>query len=106
MRTDLTASATINPKSQPKLQTFVRLQYDEARQRWVLQAPERVLVLDETSKEIVDLCTGDASVGQIVDRLAADYEDARDMIEHDVLAVLRLLADKNLLAFEQASGAE
>ncbi len=93
MRTDLTASATISPKSQPKLQTFVRLQYDEARQRWVLQAPERVLVLDETSKEIVD-------------RLAADYEDARDMIEHDVLAVLRLLADKNLLAFEQASGAE
>ena len=106
MRTDLTASATINPDSQPKLQTFVRLQYDEARQRWVLQAPERVLVLDETSKEIVDLCTGEASVGQIVDRLAADYEDARDMIEHDVLAVLRLLADKNLLVFEQASGAE
>jgi pyrroloquinoline quinone biosynthesis protein D len=106
MRTDLTASATISPKSQPKLQTFVRLQYDEARQRWVLQAPERVLVLDETSKEIIDLCTGEASVGQIVDRLAADYEDARDMIEHDVLAVLRLLADKNLLAFEQASGAE
>ncbi len=63
-------------------------------------------MLDETSKEIVDLCTGEASVGQIVDRLAADYEDARDMNEHDVLAVLRLLADKKLLVFEQASGAE
>ncbi len=106
MRADLTASATINPDSQPQLEPFVRLQYDEARQRWVLQAPERVLVLDETSKEIIDLCTGEASVGQIVDRLAADYEAPRDMIEHDVLAVLRLLADKNLLAFEQASGAE
>ncbi len=106
MRTDLTASATINPDSQPKLQTFVRLQYDEARQRWVLQAPERVLVLDETSKEIIDLCTGEASVGQIVDRLAVDYEAPRAMIEHDVLAVLRLLTDKNLLVFEQASGAE
>ncbi len=102
----MTASATINPDSQPKLQAFVRQQYDETRQRWVLQAPERVLVLDETSKEIVDLCTGEASVGQIVDRLTADYDAPRDMIEHDVLAVLRLLAGKNLLVFEQPSGAE
>jgi pyrroloquinoline quinone biosynthesis protein D len=105
MRPNLTDGATIGPDSQPSLQAFVRLQYDEARQRWVLQAPERVLVLDETSKEIVDLCTGEASVGQIVERLAADYEAPRDMIEHDVMAVLRLLADKNLLVVEPTSGA-
>ncbi len=93
---------SVSPASRPKLQSFVRPQYDQTRERWVLQAPERVLVLDETGKEIIDLCTGEASVAEILDRLAAEYDAPREMIEHDVLAVIRLLRDKGFLVLADA----
>ena len=92
--------ATLEAGGRPRLQSFVRLQYDSARERWVLQAPERVLVLDETGKEIVDLCSGEMSVAEIVERLARDYDAPADVIAHDVSAVVRLLAEKNLLVIE------
>jgi pyrroloquinoline quinone biosynthesis protein D len=82
----------------PKLQSFVRLQYDEVRERWVLQAPERVFVLDETGKEIVVLCDGKRSIGDIVERFVAIYDAPRDVIAHDVAAVIQLLKDKGMLA--------
>lgn len=87
-------------EGRPKLQSFVRLQYDEARERWVLQAPERVMVLDETGKEIVDLCSGEMSIAQIVEHLASEYDAPKDVITHDVLAVVKLLADKGMLVIE------
>ena len=76
------------------------LQYDETRERWVLQAPERVLVLDETGKEIVVLCDGKRSIGDIVDRFVAVYDAPRDIIAHDVGAVIQLLTDKGVLTIE------
>ena len=90
----------LSPKGRPKLQSFVRLQYDDTRERWVLQAPERVLVLDETSKEIVVLCDGKVSIGDIVDRFVAVYEAPRDVIAHDVGAVIQLLKNKGLVTIE------
>jgi len=79
------------------LANYVRQQFDETRDTWVLQAPERVLVLDETSKEILDLCDGTRGVDDIVARLATAYDAPRDVIAHDVRALLTLLAEKNLL---------
>jgi pyrroloquinoline quinone biosynthesis protein D len=96
----MTDDDSVPPTSRPKLQSFVRPQYDETRERWVLQAPERVLALDETGKAIIDLCTGEATVAAIIDRLAGEYDAPRDMIEHDVLVVLRLLHDKGFLVLE------
>ena len=84
----------------PKLESFVRLQFDKTRERWVLQAPERVMVLDETGKEIVELCDGALSLGDIVERLATEYEAPRDVISHDVEAVVQLLSDKGMLVIE------
>lgn len=88
---------TIDPTDRPRLASFVRQQYDRTRESWVLQAPERVLVLDETSKEILDLCDGSTAVEAIVARLAAVYDAPHDIIAHDVDAVLRLMAEKNFL---------
>lgn len=88
----------------PALAGFVRVQFDPARDRWVLQAPERVLVLDETSKDIVDRCTGQVSVAAIVDALAAEYDAPREVIEHDVLAVLELLHSKTFLEVNDEPG--
>ncbi len=85
----------------PRLPSFVRLQHDKTRERWVLQAPERVLVLDETSKAIIDLCDGEVSIGAIIEGLASEYDAPRDVIEHDVRAVIGLLAGKQFLILDE-----
>ena len=81
----------------PALAGFVRLQHDDARDRWVLQAPERVLVLDATGKEIIDRFDGDTRLGEIIDTLVTDYDAPRDVIDHDVRAVVGLLEEKRFL---------
>lgn len=88
----------LNPAFCPQLASFVRLQHDDARDRWVLQAPERVLVLDETGKAIVDRFDGEASLSEIIDALVAEYDAPRDVIEHDVRAVVGLLEEKRFLS--------
>ena len=87
----------LDPAMRPALADFVRLQRDEARERWVLQAPERVLVLDDTGKAIVDRFDGETRLDAIVDALAAEYNAPRDVIDHDVRAVVALLAEKRFL---------
>lgn len=99
-------STPINVSSYPVLAGFVRVQHDVARERWVLQAPERVLVLDESSKEIIDRCTGRTSVCAIVDALAAEYDAPREIIEHDVKTVLALLVDKSFLLLQDGPEGE
>lgn len=92
--------------SRPKLAGFARLQHDASRDRWVLQAPERVLVLDETSKKILDHCTGQATVEAIIETLVTGYDAPRDVIEHDVLVVLEQLAEKMFLIVEDEHGGD
>jgi len=93
-------TASLDPNARPKLQSFVRLQYDDTREQWILQAPERVMVLDETSKDIVVLCDGKRSLGDIIERFAAVYDAPQDVIAHDVMAVIQLLKDKGMLVIE------
>ena len=93
----MTVAEAITEASRPKLASFVRVQFDKTRERWVLQGPERVLVLDETGKEILDRATGAVTVDEIATQLAAEFDAPADVIRHDVLAVLKLLAEKNFL---------
>ncbi len=97
-------SSPIDLASRPRLTGFVRLQHDSVRERWVLQAPERVLVLDESGRDIVERCDGRVSVGAIIEALVSDYDAPREVIEHDVRAVLGLLAEKNFLILEEDDG--
>ena len=80
------------------LARHVKLRFDEARQRRVVLAPERVLAPDEIAVEILQLCDGVRDVGQIIDTLAAKYTAERAVIAADVVAMLRDLADKGFLA--------
>ena len=84
----------------PRLRSFVRLQADPVRGGWVLQAPERVLALDENAHAILNLCDGDRTVAVIIGDLAADYDASPGEIGADVIAVLRMLADRDFLTFE------
>jgi pyrroloquinoline quinone biosynthesis protein D len=89
---------TLSETSRPILARHVVLKRDEARSRWVILAPERVLVPDETAVEIVGMADGVATVAEIVDRLAEKYKAPRDEISADVLEMLQDLADQGYLA--------
>lgn len=76
----------------PILARGTRLRYDEARQRWVLLVPERVMAPDEIAVEILQLCDGQRSVAAIIDQLAEAYAAPREEIGADVIAMLQDLA--------------
>jgi len=55
------------------------------------------LVLDETSKEILDRCSGQVTLGMVVEELAKEFDAPRDVIAHDVMAVLGVVLDRGFL---------
>ena len=75
----------------------MRLTFDKARDRWVVLAPERVLVPDETALEILQRCDGAKRVDAIVDELATAYSADRSEIEHDVKDMLAALIEKRIV---------
>jgi pyrroloquinoline quinone biosynthesis protein D len=86
-----------------RLAPHIVFRFDEARQRWIMMAPERLMLPDEQAVEILKLVDGKANVGAIVDSLAARYTQApRDLIAKDVTAMLQDLADKGCLASDAA----
>jgi len=87
----------ISTDARPKLPRGVRLVHNEAQGGWVLLAPERVFKADAIAVEIVKRCTGAATFGEIVDDLATTYAAPRERIAADVGALLRGLADKQLM---------
>ncbi|HYN39680.1 MAG TPA: pyrroloquinoline quinone biosynthesis peptide chaperone PqqD [Rhodospirillales bacterium] len=81
----------------PRLAPHVRLSFDARRQRWVVMAPERLLVPDDTALEVLRRCTGDASVDDIAADLAREFDAPADEIAGDVAALLRDLGDKGIV---------
>jgi pyrroloquinoline quinone biosynthesis protein D len=89
--------AAIGEASVPRLPPHIKLRFDEARQRWTVLAPERVLVPDEIAVEILQRCDGIASVGTIAGALAEKYAAARDEVVRDIIEMLQDLADKGVV---------
>ena len=89
----------VSAQSVLRIAPHVVFRFDEARQRWVMLAPERLLLPDEQAVEILKLVDGKASVDDITDALAGRYTQApRELIARDVTAMLQDLADKGCLA--------
>ena len=82
----------------PKLPRHAKLRYDEARKKWIINAPERVFELDEIAAEIMQMIDGNLSINQIVDKLANKFENApKEQISQDVIIMLQSLADKGFV---------
>ncbi|SJZ83114.1 pyrroloquinoline quinone biosynthesis protein D [Enhydrobacter aerosaccus] len=82
-----------------RLAPHIVFRFDETRQRWIMMAPERLMLPDEQAVEILQLMDGQTGVGTIIDTLAARYSQApRELIARDVTAMLQDLADKGVLA--------
>ena len=88
---------TIDRGAVLRLKPHVRLQFNETRGQWVVQAPERVLMPDEIAVRILKLCDGKTSVETIAETLAREYQAPRDVVEGDVLEMLRDLAEKGIV---------
>jgi pyrroloquinoline quinone biosynthesis protein D len=90
---------TVTGATIPRLARGVKLREDAARGgRWVVMAPERMFVPDETALEVLRLIDGARSVDAIVDDLATRYAAPREEIASDVVEMLRDLADKGAIA--------
>jgi pyrroloquinoline quinone biosynthesis protein D len=94
--TDL-ADTGIDLNAVVRLPTGVRLKRDDARERHVLLAPERALVMDPIGIAILGEVDGVKSVRQVVDALAQTYAADPAVIGKDVSAFLAELADRRML---------
>ncbi|MCC4621143.1 pyrroloquinoline quinone biosynthesis peptide chaperone PqqD [Xanthomonas cassavae CFBP 4642] len=89
--------SNIGRDSQPALRAGVRLQYDRARDQWVLLAPERVVELDEIAVVVAQRFDGMRSLAQIALELAAEFDADPAQIEADVIELTGTLHQKRLL---------
>jgi coenzyme PQQ biosynthesis protein PqqD len=91
-------SAKVDLAARPRLAPKVRLREDRVTGGSLLLYPEKGLALNETAAEIVRLCTGEVTVAEIIDRLAAKYgSERRAVLAEEVETFLQRLADRNLL---------
>ena len=82
----------------PKLPRHAKLRFDKARNKWIINAPERVFELDDIASEVIQLVDGEASIDSIINKLLEKFSGApREVIAKDVLAMLQPLADKGFI---------
>ncbi len=89
--------AIIADCSLPRLPRHVKMRFDQRRKRWIVLAPERVLLPDEIAVEILKRCDGATSVDAIVEALAQVYEASAEEVGADVTEMLQDLADQGFV---------
>ncbi len=81
----------------PHFAPGVRLHHDKARERWVVMAPERMFVPDETALEVLRMVDGARDLDAIIDALAAKFDAPREVIAGDVRAMIEDLVARGAL---------
>ncbi len=95
------AIVEISDQAIVRLPSGVRLKKDEARDRFVLLAPERALIMDPIGMAILGEIDGVKTVGQMIDSLASAYAADPQMIGKDVKAFLLDLAGRRIVEISQ-----
>lgn len=88
--------AALTEQSTPGLSPGVTMRFDKTRERWVILAPERVLMPDEIAVEVLKRCQGQ-TIAVIIDDLQQAFGAPRAEIAGDVLAMLQDLHDKGVI---------
>lgn len=63
----------------------------------MLLYPEKGLVLNPTGADVLQLCTGEHTVGAIVERLAGKYGGDTTLVEREVLDFLSAMVARGLV---------
>ena len=87
----------ISLASRPRLAAKARLRYDRKADRYMLLYPEKGLLLNATGTDVVRLCTGEHTVGAIIDQLAARYGQDAPTVEREVMSFLTALSERGLV---------
>jgi pyrroloquinoline quinone biosynthesis protein D len=90
-------SPKLEERSVPAFVRGVRLHNDEARDQWVLLAPERMLKLDGIAVEILKRVDGESDLGTIVDDLCTAFDAERAQVLNDCGAFLQQLVDRRMV---------
>lgn len=93
----MTDRPIVDEAKRPRFAPHMRFKFDARRDRWVILAPERMLLPDDIAVEVLQRCTGKTQVAEIVDEFTTLFEAPRDEISTDVISVLQDLADKGVL---------
>jgi pyrroloquinoline quinone biosynthesis protein D len=79
---------SINPDKTIKFSPLHRLQWEEAQQKNVILYPEGMVELNQSSAEILKLCDGTHTLGQIVSELEQKFATAG--LADDITAFLEV----------------
>lgn len=93
----MTADRTIDENSVPRFVPHMKLKFDEKRKRWMVLAPERLFLPDDTALEILRRCDGIATIRAIVDDLTRKFNAPSDVIMNDVRNLVQDFRDKGVL---------
>ena len=94
----MTKLLNLNENDIPKLPRHAKLRYDEARKKWIINAPERVFELDDIAGEIMQLVNSTDSIDRIVEILLKKFKEAqKEEVSKDVISMLQTLADKGFI---------
>jgi pyrroloquinoline quinone biosynthesis protein D len=86
------------PDARPRLAPKARLRLDRQTRKYLLLYPERGMQLNGTAADIVQLCTGEHTVAEIIARLTQQYApQPPEVIEREVHAFLAVLNERALL---------
>ncbi len=87
--------------ARPRLSVKAKLRLDHKTNQYVLLAPEKGLLLNRTGSTVSQHCTGEYTVGAIIDQLSSDHPSAdRALIQSEVMAFLQILLDRGLIKVE------
>ncbi len=81
-------SGAVDATSCPQFARGVKMRFDEARSQWMLNAPERVLVLDEIAHIVLSRLDGVISVDTLCRELALEFAAPQEIIQADVMEML------------------
>jgi pyrroloquinoline quinone biosynthesis protein D len=81
--------------NRPRLVDGARLQYDDVRDEHILLIPEGAVRLNATAAQVLELCDGERSVGDIAAALSERYGGAD--VADDVRELLGGMAQKGLV---------
>jgi pyrroloquinoline quinone biosynthesis protein D len=90
--------AIVSAETRPSLPRYVKLRHDATRDRWLIQAPERNFYPDPIAVEVLKLCDGGRTLGEVADELAMRYNAPKEQILADVVSMLQDLADKGVVS--------
>lgn len=86
-----TPNDPIDSSARPRLARHVRMSFDRSRGRHVLLRPETITVLNPTGADILSLCDGERTLGEIVKELQERYDR---VVDDDVGGFLARLVAK------------